>query len=246
MRGRAIAMGTACAVAVSGVGFRAQGPGAAPAAACAAAVAAQLAGWGVVSPALAQPPPGPGERLQHWPTATTGTWIVERQAPGEASLTRVAPDQIVRIRWTVPACVPSEDTRPRAAAPPPVFTDRDLDAVVRTDRPVLLYLWSPHMPLSVDGWREVQRAAAARGLTVEPLLDPQANREFAAASARAAGLPDTALRVVDSVELQFRELALHAPSLALFSGGRMRGSPLRGYRTAAEYETFLARTLDGR
>ena len=210
---------------------------------CAPAVAAQRERWHAVAPPSIQPPAGPGEQLRHWATSTAGAWIVERQAPGEASLTRVAPDQIKRIQWTAPACQPSEDSRARVPATPPAFTDRDLDTLVRAQRPVMLYLWSPHMPLSVDGWAEAQRAATARGITVEPLLDPQADRGFAATSAKAAGLPDSALRVVDSVELQFRELALHAPSLAVIGGARMLGAPLRGYRTADEYGTFLDRVV---
>jgi hypothetical protein len=143
-------------------------------------------------------------------------------------------------------CRVAEQSVPRPAAPPPSFTDGDLARRLDPPSRGVLYLWSPHMPLSVDGYAEVARAASARGLAVEPLLDPQANRDFAAATAAARGLPASALRVVDAVELQFRELSLHAPSAAVFAGGRLVGEPLRGYRTADEYATFFSRLLDGR
>ena len=45
------------------------------------------------------------------------------------------------------------------------------------------------------------------------------------------------------MELQFRELALHAPSIAVFADGRLVGPLLRGYRTAEEYGEFFDRVL---
>jgi hypothetical protein len=99
------------------------------------------------------------------------------------------------------------------------------------------------MPLSVDGHAHVARAAGARGLALHVLLDPDADSAFAAAAVENGALPAAALRVADSVELQFRELALHAPAAALFAHGRLVGPVLRGYRTAAEYAEFFDRAL---
>jgi hypothetical protein len=240
----AIAAWTASSIA-AGLSLLPIGPPAlagAPESDCAPALAAQRARWHAVGPALVQPPAGPGETLTHWPTDTFGTWLVQRVGPGETSLTRVTPERLSRIRWSA-ACVASNDERERRPAAGPAFTDRDLDALLAAPGRGVIYVWSPHMPLSVDGWAELMRAAASRRLTVEPLLDPQADRGFAAASTAGGRLPASALRVVDSVELQFRELALHAPSVAVFAGGRLVGPLLRGYRTADEYGDFFDRVL---
>jgi hypothetical protein len=212
---------------------------------CDAQVAAARARWAAVPPPLAQPPLTPGTTVRHWPTSAIGVWLVEETAAEHATLTRVAADALTRMTWTN-GCAPSTERRSRPSAPPPAFVDADLARRLATGAAGVAYLWSPHMPLSVDGIAAVTAAARARGLTVELLLDPAADRTFAAAEAAARGLPASALRVADAVELQFRELALHAPSAAVFASGRLAGPVLRGYRTTDEYSEFFSRVLGER
>jgi hypothetical protein len=198
--------------------------------------------WAAVAPPLAQPPLTPGATLRHWPTSSLGVWLVEDLAPDHATLTRIDATSLTRTTWAA-GCAATTTTQPRHGAPPPAFGDADLIAVLASGARGVLYLWSPHMPLSVDGHAEVTAAARARGLIVEPLLDPAADRAFAASAAAAHGLPASALRVADAVELQFRELTLHAPSALVYAHGQFVGSPLRGFRTADEYQAFFDREL---
>ena len=74
----------------------------------------------------------------------------------------MTPERLSRIRWSA-TCATSDDERAAAAAAAPAFTDRDLVALLATPASGVLYLWSPHMPLSVDGWAQLTRAAASRG-----------------------------------------------------------------------------------
>ena len=215
------------------------------AAPCAAEAEALRRRWDAVAPPLAQPPLTPGAALRHWPTRALGVWIVEETSPSHAVLTRVEPAALTRVTWAA-GCAATTESRPRPAAPAPAFTDADLARLLAGGGRGVLYLWSPHMPLSVDGYAAVADAARARGVPVDALLDPAADRTFARTAAAAHGLPAAAMRVADSVELQFRELALHAPSAAVYAEGRLVGSVLRGYRTAEEYGAFLSRVLDGR
>ncbi len=203
---------------------------------------AQLQGWSVVAPPRAQPGAADGGVVRHWPTATLGTWVVEVERAGAASLVRMEPDRITRIEWSA-SCVAAETTRHRPHVPEPRFDDDDLQRLVAGHGRGVIYLWSPHMPLSVDGFRAVRAAAEARGLAVHAVLDPAADRAFAAASLAAAGLPATALRVADSVELTFRDVVLHAPSIQAYGGGHLRGSAFPGYHSAEEYGAFLDRVL---
>jgi hypothetical protein len=209
---------------------------------CAADVEAARGRWDAVAPPLPQPPLTPGAMLRHWPTRTLGVWLVEDRAPDHATLTRVDAASLTRLTWAAD-CTAATTTRPRPAAPPPAFSDADLAGVLAASSRGVLYLWSPHMPLSVDGYGAVVAAAKARGLAVEPLLDPAADRAFARTEAAARALPAPALRVADAVELQFRELALHAPSALVYARGRIVGSPLKGFRTADEYGAFFDREL---
>ncbi len=222
--------------------MHAGGQSAAPTGQCATQVAAQRARWDAGDPPIVQPPTTPGGLLRHWPTAAVGVWLVEDVSGTHATLARVSGGQVTRMTWSS-ECQATSDTRQRPTAPPPAFTDDDLSRLLASGQPAVLYLWSPHMPLSVDGYVQLVTAARPRGLTVEPLLDAAADRSFAETSRTPGGLPESALRVVDSVELQFRELPLHAPAIAVISRGRFVGAVLRGYRTAAEYGAFLDRVL---
>jgi hypothetical protein len=211
---------------------------------CADDLARQLRAWQVTGPARPQPALLPGTWLRHWPTTTLGVWVVEDASPRHAAATRVGAGRLEQVTWSAD-CVPHRTGRPRASAPGPSFSDGDLRTRLAIGGRGALYVWSPHMPLSVDGYRQLEPAARSRQVAVDVLLDPAANRDFARA-ALAAGLPASALRVVDAVELEFREATVHAPSLLVYRDGRVVEAILRGYRTTAEYEQFLDRELPPR
>jgi hypothetical protein len=125
-----------------------------------------------------------------------------------------------------------------------VFTDRDLREVLRSAGATVVYVWSPHMSLSVDGYAEIARASEALGLELVPVLFPGGDREFAAREALRAGMPAEALRESASLELIYRDAHVHAPTIVVFDGGRV--SPvLPGYRDAAGYRRFLEDFVGG-
>lgn len=208
---------------------------------CAPARRAQHRAWQTRPSAREQPSDTTGARVRHFPTATMGVWVVETSGPGGSSMTRVAPDALTRLTWTA-ACVVTADRQPRPRGPASAFGDADLAALVRTGRGVI-YVWSPHMPLSVDTMTSL--AAAARGLrlAVTLLLDPAADPGFAARIAAERALPAAALRVADSVELQFRDVLVHAPTAIAYADGRIVGSAYPGGHTADEYAAYFRRVL---
>lgn len=212
---------------------------------CAAEREAQRRAWSVTGPARAQPQTTEGRTVRHLPTARLGAWVVETVGADSASLTLVTRDNATRVTWDS-GCTASRETRPRAQATSPRFTDADLDARVRSGRAGVIYLWSPHMPLSVDAFAALVEAASARGLAVDVVLDPAADRAFASRVATARGLPADAGRVADSIELQFRDVLLHAPTVQAYAGGRLVGPPFPGGHTAAEYGAYLDRVLNER
>jgi len=129
--------------------------------------------------------------------------------------------------------------RPGEDAPPP-FTDADLRAALDDAGAagLVVYAWSPHMPLSVDGWTEITSASAARGYDAIPVLIAHADPDFARREAVRGGIPAEGLREVASVELIMRDLQVHAPSILVFGTGTV--SPvLPGYRNAEGYGRFL-------
>ena len=82
-------------------------------------------------------------------------------AAGRGVMTRVEATGATRYEF-------DERCRPKIShLPPPVlpdagFTDEQLAQVRDTSRGVVVYVWSPHMPLSLDGYAEISAAAALR------------------------------------------------------------------------------------
>ena len=106
----------------------------------------------------------------------------------------------------------------------------------------MVYTWSPHMPLSVDGYATIRSATAELGLDLVPVLFTGSDLEFARREAARAGIPEAGLREAASVELTLRNALVHAPTILVFPGTRTPGL-LPGYRTRAGYVAFLERFL---
>jgi hypothetical protein len=84
------------------------------------------------------------------------------------------------------------------------------------------------------------------GLVVVPLLDPAADREYADRVARERGLDWQSTRPLGGVELAFRGMTTHTPSLQVFAGGELQGPVLFGYRNAAALRLALEGALGGK
>jgi hypothetical protein len=206
--------------------------------ACAEAVTRQLRAWHATGPPRDERHAG----MRHWATSALGTWVTEVRTPTIVALLRVSPEQLTRLEWT-DDCVAQPEEWPRPAAASPRFTDADLQGLLTSGRAGLVYVWSPHLPLSVDGYAQAVAAARVRGLTVHPVLAPGADRAFARASLARGALPDDALRTADSIELWFRDVHLHAPSVLVFARGRIVGDAWPGFHTDGEYGEFIERAL---
>ena len=191
--------------------------------------------------------PQPPESARYlWPTPRLGVWLDLRvSADGEASLARVAPDRSTELTWdeacrvTVRERLSSIDGAGGADS----VTDADLERHAARTRRFVVYLWSPHMPLSVDGVRHAYVAAARLGLDLYAVVDPRADRAYGEKVAREVGLPPGATRRAASVELTFRDLLVHAPSLLVYVDGRATGPAVPGYRDAAGYERVMREQL---
>lgn len=113
----------------------------------------------------------------------------------------------------------------------PRFDDADLKALVGKGGNGVLYFVSPRMPLSVEGIHEIEKAARMHGLPVTYLLDPHGERD---------GLKYPRNQ---SWDLYFRGTLLHYPSAIVYSGGKIIGPMIAGFKTAAAYEAALKEWL---
>ena len=127
-----------------------------------------------------------------------------------------------------------------------VFTDHALSArLARGDAGVIL-VWSPHMPLSVDQYEVLVPVTRDLGLALVVVLDPSADPGYARRTARERGLPDAALVPLGGIELTFRGMTTHAPSVQAFADGRLVGPVLYGYRAGATARLAIERALGER
>ena len=209
---------------------------------CATQVAEQRLAWGVTGMPHVQPPAATDATLLHWATSTLGTWVVELRGAHDVSLRRVADGHVTHVVWSTD-CVPSSSETPGPSLGAERFTDTDLRRLVAEQPRGLLYVWSPHMPLSIEGVALARMLAEGRGLPLTVLLDPAANETLARSIAETHGWPPTTTIVADSTELRFRDVLVHAPTLQAYAGGRLVGSALPGHHTNDEYSAYLDRVF---
>jgi hypothetical protein len=214
---------------------------------CQATIRGQIGDWGARFDAAIADPPGPtGLRSVRMPTDATGIWIrVAEEAPRELIVERITATRIERLRFDEP-CRATESAVATPSVGPGAFTDSDLILrVAREERGVFL-LWSPHMPLSVDQHAVLADVARELGLVVVPLLDPNADRDYAARVVSERGLAPEAARPLGGIELAFRGMTTHTPSLQVFAGGSLVGPVLYGYRSKEALRAVLDTTLAAR
>jgi hypothetical protein len=101
----------------------------------------------------------------------------------------------------------------------------------------IFYVWTPRMPLSRSGIPEVAGAAERLGVPLMLL----SYEELAAYAATDEASPRTGISVADAA-LAAGALA-HAPSLVLMRDAEPVGAAVLGFKTAAAYESALARRL---
>ena len=82
--------------------------------------------------------------------------------------------------------------------------------------------------------------------SLETFPNPSADRDYAARVIAERGLPSDAARPLGGIELAFRGMTTHTPSLQVFAGGRLVGPVLFGYRSAAALRIALEDTLAAR
>ena len=141
----------------------------------------------------------------------------------------------------ITACAGS-DGRSADESASPEFSDQDFEREVaglaEGMAGAVVYVWSPHMPLSVDGYSEIDQAARGMGLAFIPVLFPGSDRDFAMREAQRVGIPDSALREMTAAALLGQDALVHAPTVVVYDVAG-RAAKLPGYRNAEGYRAFL-------
>jgi hypothetical protein len=206
----------------------------------------QLEAWHATAEVLKAPGGPLGGDVYRIATRETGVWITVHQPRGldTVSLFLTNADGTVRLDFTnttppgstcEPESIPSFPAMKMSAD---AFTDKHLEELLAENDRLVVFLWSPHLPLSVEGYHEIVDAASSLDIPVMAVVDGGAERGFVRRVAQEQGIPEAARRPMRSVELLFRDLAVHTPSILVFSKGHV-SAPLPGYRNRDAYRTYL-------
>jgi hypothetical protein len=213
---------------------------------CAEAMNRQLRAWHATNEVLRAPGGPLGGAVYRIATDELGVWITVHRPRGLATVSLFRTDSRGTVRLDVDErCEPE----PAASLPAPLlpegaFTDADLKEQLASNDRLIVYLWSPHLPLSVEGYHEIVAASGAIGVPLVAVVDGTADEDFVEQEADDNGIPAEARRPMGSIELLFRDLAVHTPSILVFSSGTV-ASPLPGYRTRKGYRAYLDAIFGG-
>ena len=118
------------------------------------------------------------------------------------------------------------------------FADEDYQNVLRSQSRVFFYTFSPSMPLSLNGLKEIHAAAESLGATLVPLADP------AAREVEVLKVGDARIRYQRSQFLRDRGIQLHYPSVMVANGNKLVGARIAGFKTRGEYVTLISEMID--
>lgn len=211
---------------------------------CADAVLQQLETWNATEEVLRAPGGPLGGAVYRIATGEIGEWITLHQPRGLHGVRLFLTNDEGTVRLDFGRSCEAEPTPslPPPSLPADAFTDADLRARLAADEDLVVYLWSPHLPLSVEGYHEIARATRELDVPLVAVVDGTADPGFVEREADAHGMPPDARRPLGSVELLFRDLAVHTPSIVVFSGGTA-AAPLPGYRNRDAYRIYLETIL---
>lgn len=122
---------------------------------------------------------------------------------------------------------------------PAGYTDAELFTDVKKNKWGAIYVWTPYMPLSAKGLKNIKRAVASKGGTLKVLLDPKASKEEARKWIAKGYATESDLNYASSVELLSRDLRLHFPVVYLYKNGFISNRSYIGYKEAPMYEAWI-------
>jgi hypothetical protein len=214
---------------------------------CEEAIRRELQGWGAREDVVFAGAPDPTGTLGALlPTETLGIWVrLEVDPHGEALVERITAARIESRRFG-PDCVAVDIGRRELTIATDGWTDAELAERLRKGDTGVILLWSPHLPLSVDAYDLLLGLTREMGIELVVALHPEADAAYARSVALARGMPSSVLRPLAGIELVFRGMTTHAPSVQAFAGGRFLGPVLPGYRDREGFRLSIERALGRR
>ena len=204
---------------------------------CGEAMRARLEAWGAVEETFQVVDGVDGSQIYRIPTKRLGIWTTLQLSSDSVPRVYRMDQNGTDVVIFGADCSVTEAHQP-STYPRDAFADDELRALLKDKGVLIVYHWSPHMPMSVEGYREIQEASTRLELGLVAVVDSASERDYVARTAEDAGISPEDRRPLGSVELLYRDLSLHAPSILVFTADWV-APVLPGYRDASDYEAYL-------
>ncbi len=175
------------------------------------------------------------------PTDTVGVWVEKALVADQVvEVTRISATELTRVNFGE-KCKPTERKIPLIPEPEPehAFTDEKLAAEVASGKPGVVYVWSPHMQISILGLVEALSAGKNAKVRVIPVLSRDSDVSYALEAKAVHQLELDPILVNHSLELSMRSIEQHLPSMILYKNRAIINTPFRGYEDRETYEKLF-------
>lgn len=182
------------------------------------------------------------------PTEQFGKWVqvhyknqkdLELVQFSEATTVQVSFDSDCKSQAVVKTAKSPGKPEPKSLQGISYFRDSDLEKVMASGKPAILFLWSPQMQISIEALREINEAAKKLKVPLYALVEPNADLKSALSVAGKLKIPKSQVFVFDSFELTLRDFRLHFPSLIVVNQGKFKSPVQKGHETAGIYEDYV-------
>lgn len=120
-----------------------------------------------------------------------------------------------------------------------LFTDLDLYSSMKKNEWGVIYVWTPYMPLSVQGIAEIKKAMKNSGGELTILLDPKATLSEAEKWVEKGLVQKNELKRAESNEIFDRGLGVHYPAVYIYKNEFLANSDYVGFKKAQIYSKWF-------
>lgn len=215
---------------------------------CAAELQKLFESWNATSDWRRLPGDEPGTRLYRAPTVDLGKWVELKLGGKVTSVDLFNATTRLQIRLgkncETQASLhshPSLEKFPgkKDLSGIPILHDEDIARLFGEKKSGIIYLWTPHKEISVEGLKEIREVAAKMRMPLYAVVEPTSSPSTVKRVAGRMGLPEKELFFLDSFDLQYRGFRLHFPSMIVFNKGKFTSPVRRGFEDAFVYEEYV-------
>lgn len=182
------------------------------------------------------------------PTTEFGKWVqVSFKNKKDLQLTQFSEKSTVQITFD-PACKTqaqvksfesSKASEPKSLSGIPYFRDSEIEKIIKSKKPAVFFLWSPHMQISIEALKEIRKATAQLKVPLYALVEPNSDPQSVLRIVKELKIPKSQIYIFDSFDLTLRDFRLHFPSLIVMNEGKFSSPVQKGHETADIYENYI-------